>query len=284
MAGKPRAAAGGDRLSQLMVELRGGLSQRAVAQRAASHLPPGVTLTQPKIAKAELGQFPLTDDQADAFARACGATAAQRRELVELARTYADSQIRSRASLQRNAATIQRRIARLERESRLIRGWQDSIVIGVVQTPEYRAEVVGRNPGAKWLAERETRHQQFREGGREWRLIMYEGALRWALGSSEVMAAQMRHLIEVSGWPGVAIGIVDQRAVKPFPAPSGAFHLYDSRMALSATEVGTTFLSDPADIAAYERQFAALEAIALTADDARSLLERLANDYDSATS
>lgn len=263
-----------------MVEIRGELPQRAVAERAASLLPAGVTLSQTKIARAEGGQYPLTAEQADAFARAAGATAAQRRDLVRLAEDYADTQVRSRASLQRNTVSIQRRIARLEEESDLVRGWQDALVFGVLQVPEYRAAVVGRDPGADWLRVREQRLEQFRQGGRDWHLIMYEGALRWPLGSYAVMAAQVRHLIEVSAWPRVTIGIVDQHTVKPGPAPAGAFHLYGRRMALSATEVGTTFLADPADVRVYDAQFASLTEIALHGAPVRELLERLARDYD----
>lgn len=276
--GVPRT--GDDRMSRLLVEIRGSRSQAEVARLTTPLLTQGLPLSQSKISRAEAGQYPLSPRQAEALARACSATAEQRDELVRLAHDYAAGAVRSRAALQRNAVTIQRRIARLEDESGLIRGWQDSLVLGVAQIPAYRAAVVGSDPGRDWTEAREQRRRQLRDGGREWRLLMYEGALRWALSSYGVMAEQMRHLAEVSTWPGVTLGIVDQHGVKPTPAPAGAFHLYGHRMALSATDAGTTFLSDPGDVRMYEGQFAALEGVAVTGDACRGLLADLEREYE----
>jgi hypothetical protein len=76
---------GRDELSRLLVALRGDRSQREVRETAARWLG-GRVMSQSKIYRAESGQFPLTPEEADAFARACRASAADRRRLVELTR------------------------------------------------------------------------------------------------------------------------------------------------------------------------------------------------------
>lgn len=269
-----------DELSQLLVEVRGSLSQTEAGARAAQYLPASRgAISQAKVSRAEKGLYPFSAEEADAYARGCGATAEQRRRLVALAKAYEAGSVTSRVALQRNAVAIQERIAELERSSTLIRSWQDALILGIVQIPAYLAAVAGEDPGERWLAARRARQDLLRDPGREWRLLMYEGALRWPLGSYQVMADQLDHIIEVSHLPGVHIRVVDQVTLKPSPAPPGAFHMYGSRMVVSAIEVGTNFLPDPADVSAYEEAFDRLETLALGDNETRELLASIAGEY-----
>jgi hypothetical protein len=54
--------------------------------------------------------------------------------------------------------------------------------------------------------------------------------------------------------------------------------VYD-RVVSVATEVGTSFLTDPADVEHFDRLFARLDAAALHGDNARELLGRVAQQY-----
>lgn len=275
-----RTRNGPDDLSRLMAEIRDGLSQEEAGRRAGHHLPSGQPLSQSKISRAEEGRTPLTADEADAFARGCGATPEQRRRLVTLAAERHASTARSRAAVARNAVTIQTRIAALERDVTEIRAWQDNLILGELQTPDYRRAVIGRDPNTAWLEARAQRDRHFRAGDKAWFLIMFEGALRWPLGSYPIMAAQMRHLIDASQLPGVTLGIVDQHAVKPSPAPPGAFHLYGAEMAVQAAGTGgATFYPDPIDVATYRSVFDQLGRVAIYGDEARTLLAAIAADY-----
>lgn len=278
---KGRAQIGPDQLSQLLRAVRGDLSQTAAARRATALLPEGRSLNASKLSRAEGGRYPLAPDEADAVARACRAPTDQRKRLVALAREFASATITSRAALMRNGVEIQRRVASLEAASTLIRAWQDSIVLGMLQTPAYRAGMLGIDPGPEWLRMQETRARQFHEPEREWRLLMSEGALRWPLVSYGVMAEQMRWLVDVSRWQHVRLGVIDQRSVKTFPAPAGgSFHIYGSRTVVNATEAGTPFLNDVNDVRRHEVLFAELEGIALFDDDVRALLIALASHYE----
>ncbi len=50
-------------------------------------------------------------------------------------------------------------------------------------------------------------------------------------------------------------------------------------MVSAATEVGTSFLTDPADVEHFDALFARLDAAVLHGDDASELLARVAQQY-----
>jgi Domain of unknown function (DUF5753)/Helix-turn-helix domain len=270
-----------DELSQLLITLRGDRSQMRAAAESG--------LSQAKISRAERGRFPLAPDDADSYARALGATAQQRRRLVALAAARAAGHTTGRVALVRVAAAIQERIERLEGAATIVRGWQPDLVPGVLQTPEYTAALLAGDgegdPGPSWWAARRARVAAVAELGREWHVLMSEAAVRWTLGSRALMIAQVEQLIALSELPQVRLGVVELASPKPFPSPR-AFHIYAGAgrdTVCVATDVGTSFVDDPADVAHFAGQFARLDAIARYGDDARSVLARLADDLHQST-
>lgn len=270
MANKRPPPGGGDELSRLLIEIRGELSQTEAGRRAG--------LTQSKVSRAEAGRFPLSTAEAEAYGRAVGAAPAQLARLGELTRAFEAANITTRAALVRSARTIQERVARLEAECTLIRSWQPEIVVGVMQTPDYAAALLGDDPGPEWLATRAERVALLTSPSRSWHVLMSEAALRWGLGSARLMQRQIEHLSEVSQLPHVRLGLVPLDTVHPIPAPA-AFHLFGDRVASVATETATAFLNEPADLDHYARLFAELAAIALYDDQAREILARAATSY-----
>jgi hypothetical protein len=241
-----------------------------------------VGLSQAKVSRAERGRFPMAPEQVDAYVAALGATPEQRAYALELASAKVAQHVRGRVSLVRVAAAIQERIDDLERESSLIRGWQPAAIHGSLQTTAYTAALLegdgGGDPGPTWWAARRRRVEKLAEPGRIWHMLMSEAALRWPLSSRQVMAEQLDHLIALSELPTVEIGIVDLSTPKAFlPPPS--FHLYGQQVVSVATDVGTSFIDDPTDIAHFEALMRRLDECALHGVAARKLLERVAKDY-----
>jgi len=263
-----------DELSRLLLTLRGDRSQ---AQAGAL-----VGLTQAKVSRAERGRFPMPPDEIEAYAVALGATGEQRAYAVELATTKVAQHVRGRVSLVRVAAAIQERVDDLERDTTLIRGWHPAAIHGSLQTPAYTTALLngdgGGDPGPAWWAARQRRTAKLREPGRTWHLLMSEAALRWPLASRQVMVEQVDHLIELSKLPTVQMGVIDLVTPKAFLAPP-AFHLYGHEVVSVATEVGTSFIDDPGDVAHFEAVLDRLAAAALHGDDGRALLGRIAKDY-----
>lgn len=263
-----------DELSRLLAFVRGDRTQMEAAALSG--------LSQAKISRAERGRFPLSPDEAGQYAERLGATGEQRDRLVELATARSAEHVSGRVALVRVAAAVQERIERHQREATVIRAWQPNLVPGVLQTPEYTAALLagdgGGDPGPAWWTARRARTAMLTEPGRSWHLLVSEAALRWPLGSPATMRAQIEHLVAASELPTVRLGVLDLSTPKPF-APPAAFHMYD-RVVSVATEVGTSFLTDTPDVEHFDGLFTRLDYAAVHGDDARTLLARVAQQYE----
>ncbi|HEX5142412.1 MAG TPA: Scr1 family TA system antitoxin-like transcriptional regulator [Mycobacterium sp.] len=127
-----------------------------------------------------------------------------------------------------------------------------------------------------------TRSRQERQAvldtDRQLTLLHAEGALRWHIGSPTIMAAQLDHLAGLTRHPNLRLGVI------PWDRPltmhaRHAFHLYDTHTVIVGTESGTAFITDPAELAAYDRRFAELEEVAVFGDEAAQVFMRVAADY-----
>jgi transcriptional regulator with XRE-family HTH domain len=258
-----RVPGGRDELSRLLVTLRGDKTQGEAGAL--------IGVNQSRISRAESGRGGLTAEQADAYAQALGASRRDRNRLVQLVRTFEAGSITTRTTLVRKAPEIQARIEKLYRESTAIRSWQPEIIPGAAQTRGYTLAVVApMTPGPAWWTPRQARIDMLGEPGRTFHFLISEAALRWGIGSREVMAEQMQHLDAVSRLRGVRLGVVPLDVVHPV-APPSAFELYGSRTASVATLSGTAFVEDRPDIERYEEDFNALADLARYDDDARAL-------------
>jgi transcriptional regulator with XRE-family HTH domain len=265
---------GRDELSRLLIAIRGELTQADAAKVAG--------LSQAKVTRAERGRFPMTTAEAAAYASALGASAEQRDRIAELTTAKASEHLRGRLSLVRVAAAIQERIGDLETHATLVRGWQPEAINGSLQTPAYTKTLLagdgGGDPGPDWWAARTARTARLLEEGRTWHLLISEASLLWALGSREIMAAQMAHIAELAQRPTIRLGILDLASPKPFVAPAG-FTIFDRTTATVATEVGTSFITAQDDLAHFEDQFQQLADAALHGDDALAFLGQLERGY-----
>lgn len=258
-------------MSRLLVTIRGDRMQTEAGRLAG--------LTQAKVSRAERGRFPLSPAEADAYACALGATTGQRERLVELAEAKAAEHITGRVALVRVEAAIQERFEQIEETATLIRSWQPEIVPGILQTPTYTAAVIGDDdPDPAWQAARAARRAKLAEPGRTWHQLMSEAALLWPLRSHTLMVEQIEHLVEISHYPNVRLGILDLATPKTM-APPAAFHIFGTHTVSVATEVGTSFVTATRDLDHFEGLFTGLDAIAVYGDDARALLTRITKDY-----
>ncbi|MFI0366813.1 helix-turn-helix domain-containing protein [Actinomadura sp. 1N219] len=103
----------------------------------------------------------------------------------------------------------------LEQAADVIRTYEVQFVPGLLQTDDYARAVIrlGHSPPVEELCRRvelRMRRQQIltrRDPCKLW-AIVDEAALRRPIGGAEVMRAQLRHLIEVSAWPGVTVQVL----------------------------------------------------------------------------
>ena len=185
---------------------------------AASHL-----------SRIENGKRPPTEK----IARACDAVFPERRnyfiELYDEMRTWAPAGFRDWPEHEDKTTTI--------------RGWSPMVVTGMLQTEDYARAMLAIHPGvadevvAARLASRMDRQRRvlLREDDPPTASYLIDHAALYRLvGSPEVMAAQMAHLLDVASLPYVTLQIFPSVAC---PATQGGFLLADDA-AFAETVVG----------------------------------------------
>lgn len=267
-------------MSRLLIDLRlrfptasgRPLSQTAAAGRTAGRL------NQSKVARAELGRFPLSPADIDAYTRALNASPEVRHRLVTLAKAHESTNIVGRRQLIASAHVIQRRIADLLESTTTLRAWVPDLMPGILQTEDYTRAVVGREHGPNWWRPRREQKRILTELERDVHIIIGETALRTGIGSAEIMAAQLDDLASWSDRQPVRLGVVPLDKVLPKPPPRGLY-VYGEHTASQATEVGTTFINDGPTVGELTRLHEELAESALYGADARALIAAAARRW-----
>lgn len=265
-----------DSLSRTLRKLRraADLSGVEAARRAG--------ISQATISRFENGKRVPTDADIRALCGAYSAPAAVRRDLLTAAKDLREGAASARTLLHRHSApSIQARIGRIEDASAQIRSFQPAIVMGLLQTPGYaRALLSGVHEGPDLDAMVAARHARKRilDTDRIFHLVLTESALRWHIGSPEVMAGQLCYLAEVTERANVLLGIIPWTRPATHPVLHG-FQIYDRRAVMLGTETAVALITDTRDVADYEGRFEIYAALADYRGEARLILQRLAREY-----
>jgi transcriptional regulator with XRE-family HTH domain len=264
-----------DELSTTLRRLRSDadLSGMEAARRAG--------YSQPKISRFETARQVPTTEEIHVLCRVYGAPPEVRDRLLELAADLTAGTVRSRAVLSHGAQYFQQRVGRIEQASELVRSFTPTIVDGLLQTPDYvRAMGTHRLAGEaleSFVASRAAR-QQILDTDREFQSIITEGALRWHVGSPQIMATQLEYLIEVSHRSNLRLGVIPWTTPVHSPALH-CFTIFDDRAVIVGTETATAVITDPADIADYDQRHTFYAQLAVVGDPARAVLARLTGEY-----
>lgn len=164
-----------------------------------------------------------------------------------------------------------------ERAASEITEWHQSLVPGLLQTSGYARAIASSPLNVGSAAEQASIESRLavkasrREilGGPDsvqFRGFISESALRDPVGTSAVMAEQLRHLITMGGAPNVSLRVVP-RDIGYHPGMSGPFVLYEFEDALPVVHfehhVSAAFDQDQNDTDTYRKVIAALERVAL---------------------
>jgi transcriptional regulator with XRE-family HTH domain len=268
----PRA----DRLSAILRQLRqrANLSGIEAARRAG--------MSQATISRFDTGKRVPTEDDIRVLGEVYGATPEVLQELLRIAEDLRAGATSTRAVLHHHGApSMQARIGRIEASSARIRSFHPAIVIGLLQTHDYaRALLSGRFTGReldRMVAARLAR-QQILDTDREFHFVLTEGALRWHVGSPQIMAGQAKHLAELVKLPNVQLGII------PWTRPTNrpilhAFQIYDERAVMLSTETSVALITDARDVADFATRFEIYAGFADYGDAATSEFRRIADEY-----
>ena len=277
MASTGQGNDGRDELGRSLYAARraAGLGQVEAARRAKT--------SQNKVSRVENGKGLLTEAEAAALLAVYGVHDEERRRIMTLVQTARAGHIDSRVILQRGAHHFQERVRQLDEQSRLVRSFAPTAVLGILQTRAYAHVVftqrMTEEQAAPAIASRIQRHRTLDDPDRHWILLQAEGALRWNLGGSAVMVEQIERIATAIDRPNVRLGIIPWHASARV-LPLHGFHLYDHRAVVVGTRSGTAIMGER-DVPDYEALFGELQHLAVFDNDARELLGRIANDYRS---
>jgi len=169
----------------------------------------------------------------------------------------------------------------VEEAAESVRTYDTHFVPGLLQTAEYAAALLApaefdAGQVARLLEVRARRVERFAGGG--WRLaaVIDEAVLRRPVGRVPAFAAQLEHLREVAGWPGVTIRIRPLAAGAPL-SPAGFTILRFAGGALpdavySEQLTTASYLDRPADVARYAAAMDLLEGSSQPADQTATIV------------
>lgn len=266
-----------DELSRSLyaARLAAGLGQIEAAKRAGT--------SQNKISRVENGKGLLTEAEAGALLTVYGVHGDERHRIMMLVGVARAGHIDSRVILQRGAHHFQERVRQLDEQSRLVRSFAPTAVLGILQMRAYARVVftqrMAEEQAVPSIASRVERHRMLDDPSRQWVLLQAEGALRWNLGGSAVMVEQIERIAAVIDRPNVRLGIIPWQT-PAWVLPLHGFHLYDRRAVVVGTRSGTAIM-DEREVPDYEALFGELERLAVFDGEARAVLDRIADDYRS---
>ncbi|MDX3387878.1 helix-turn-helix transcriptional regulator [Streptomyces niveiscabiei] len=230
-----------------------------------------------RISKLELGKQTATPDDLRQWAAACGQP-----ELYEELRARLagfESHIRSwRRQLAAGHKPVQDTHNDAQANSTVLRAWESSWIVGVLQTPDYARAVLTRSAelhqsprDIEDAVRSRMRRQELLYSGRQYHILLWEPVLRSLICPPAVLAAQLDRLTGIIGLDTVHLGIVPLTA--PLKTPPGTgFWIYDDRQVVTEVWHAEMWLDDVHSIDLYRRAWNILDEAAVYGVQAQNLV------------
>ena len=243
--------------------------------------------SQSKVSKTELGRSLPQPGDVETWARATGAGAELRGELVEIASRAALQATEWRRELAPGRRRKQEEIQRLEAAASLIRVFAPDVVVGLAQTRPYAEAMfrLGRKVGPpedleEVVQARLRRQAVLTDQSKRFELVMGEAALWRRLVAPSAMRAQLHRLFELSMSPNVALGVIpfdgDEQVHQYHGfAVLGDPDVDDEAIVLAETVTRGITVRAVTEVKEYIAHFDALRGAALEGDPLREFLEEV---------
>lgn len=270
---------GPDHLQNLGRRLR---ALRVGAGLAGKELAEALGWPASKVSRLELARQNASPSDINAWVRATGATADERTLLLGLLdqaredlRTY---QQRTRHGL----AAVQAGYNTLVERSALVRQFHNTVVPGMLQTPDYARAILTATarahevpvPDVEAAVATRMERQRYLYTVRRFEFVLAEPVLRWGMVPTDVMRAQIDRLQSVIGLPNVRLGILPYGATDD--VPTHMFEMFDDLVCVETVSREHRHVGPEAQV--YIDTFTDLQKVALTGDDARRFLLRVADE------
>ncbi|MFF4874941.1 helix-turn-helix domain-containing protein [Micromonospora sp. NPDC000668] len=185
----------------------------------------------------------------------------------------------------------------LESVASKLRGYDESLVPGLLQVPAYTQGVYqNRRDMSEDEFEQVLAVRRQRKALLTRRLpkapalysVLSEAVLLRNIGGRVAMAEQLRHLLELAELPNVSIRVLPLAAGAQYGALAGTFMMLDfplrNRVVPEPSVVycesltGALYLDRPAEIASYERVWSSLDSLVLDGGQSRQLINKIVGE------
>ncbi|WP_200307369.1 helix-turn-helix domain-containing protein [Streptomyces adelaidensis] len=169
----------------------------------------------------------------------------------------------------------------LYRETRLFRVYSSTLVPGLLQTEGYASAVLGIAARVGDLAvddsseaarARVERSRVIHEPGHRFVFLIEEAVLRYQLGDTDVMAAQLGYLLTAGALPAVSLGIIPMATPERTRWPEETFHIFDDKLVKVELISGGVRITQPTEVPLYLKAFEELRTMAVYGAEARALI------------
>ena len=172
-------------------------------------------------------------------------------------------------------------LSQQDEKTRLFRGFENTVVPGLVQTPEYArarfAQVVlvhkVPNDINEAVKQRMHRQEMLYRPDKRFHIIITESVLRYRLVSLDIMLGQLDRLMAISSMRNIKLGVIDFKT-QYVTDPRHGFWLLDSDLVRVETYSAELNLRQPQEVALYSRIFEQHAAVASYGAAARAIISR----------
>lgn len=253
------------------IRLDAGLTARALSAAAGWH--------EAKTSRIESAKQSPSDPDIRVWCQVCQVSD-QAVDLIAASRA-ADSMYQEWRRLNRTGLRrLQVTRGTLYERTRQFKVYMSTVVPGFLQTPGYATALMSAitefqstpDDVEEAVRARMSRNRILNSEGGRFTMLLEESVLRYRMGGNEVMAAQLGHLLSITAFPSVKLGII------PFTAEGRpmwtleAFTVFDDarvHVELLAAQVTVTV---PGEVIVYLRAFDQLSRLAVYGADARALI------------
>ncbi|WP_433465421.1 helix-turn-helix domain-containing protein [Spirillospora sp. CA-128828] len=171
-------------------------------------------------------------------------------------------------------------LSTFEQRARIIRIFEPLLISGLFQTEDYARALLtggGMADPEPFVAERMDRKGILDRAFVM--LLLSEAALRWPVGSPQIMRAQLAHLLEMAERPNVVVHVIPQSfETGAYPGLDGGLKLVTGddfgEVAYTESLGGGRLVSSPTEVAEYAILFARISAKALPEGRSRELITK----------
>jgi transcriptional regulator with XRE-family HTH domain len=255
---------------------------RKASDKTANVVARHAAMSNSKLSKIENGHLTPSVIDVERILSALGVSENVKAEFMEAARVAVTEATAWRLYRRLGFHKHQTEIQAIEAQTNLMRLFQQSVIPGLLQTPEYaRAvlagkeltdEVLDRTVGARL-----QRQNVLYDRVRRFQFLITESVLRWQLIPGVMLATQLDRIISLSRLPNIWVGVVPLGTAVPEP-PTSSFAVFDTRLVIIEIPHCEITTREPKDVELYVAKFQRLSDVALRDDDMRSFVANIRDE------